>query len=188
MTDGYYPKIFPWTKEQVGTLTEMWGTHSAAIIAAKLGRSRNAVIGKAHRLIKMKKLRPLKSPPAINNHAPSARKDVVPLILEGALVMKLPPPKVTLKKVHTKAELQAIEAQKRRLAGPIKVTPIAEDRSGKGITLGDLRDDRCHWVSSVRPPLYCGAAVLNPTPYCLQHAKAVYTEHGFLRYTKGRAA
>jgi GcrA cell cycle regulator len=190
--NGYVPKIFPWTAEQVNTLKEMWGVHSSAIIAAKLGCSRNAVIGKAHRLQKQKLLHKLKLPPAITNHAPEARKDRVPTSPSGALVMKLPiqksPPQVTLKKVHTRAELLAIEAQKRRSIGPIKVTPISDDTSGKGIPLIDLEPHLCHWVTSTKPPRYCGAATLDPTPYCLTHAKAVYTEQGFLRYTKGRAA
>jgi GcrA cell cycle regulator len=44
--------IMSWTDARVATLTELWtGGHSAAVIARKLGEvTRNAVIGKAHRL------------------------------------------------------------------------------------------------------------------------------------------
>lgn len=41
-----------WTTEQVDTLTRLWGIHSGAVIAREIGHgaTRNAIIGKAHRL------------------------------------------------------------------------------------------------------------------------------------------
>ena len=39
-----------WTEEEHNTLVEMWRAgHTAAAIAATLGKSRNAVLGRAHR-------------------------------------------------------------------------------------------------------------------------------------------
>ena len=41
----------PWTVEQIETLTALWAVgHSAAEIGRRMGISKNAVIGKAHRL------------------------------------------------------------------------------------------------------------------------------------------
>jgi GcrA cell cycle regulator len=39
-----------WTEDQVVTLQQMWDSKSATQIAERLGMSRNAVLGKAHRL------------------------------------------------------------------------------------------------------------------------------------------
>jgi GcrA cell cycle regulator len=39
-----------WTDERTSTLTLLWRDHSASEIAEKLGITKNAVIGKAHRL------------------------------------------------------------------------------------------------------------------------------------------
>lgn len=48
-----------WTEERVATLRKMWSTHSASKIAKHLGGvTRNAVIGKAHRLGLPKKVEP----------------------------------------------------------------------------------------------------------------------------------
>ena len=39
-----------WTKEQIDTLVKMWLKVPCSEIAAMVGKSRNSVIGKAHRL------------------------------------------------------------------------------------------------------------------------------------------
>jgi hypothetical protein len=39
-----------WGEEQIAVLRKSWGKDAAAEIAAELGCTRNAVIGKAHRL------------------------------------------------------------------------------------------------------------------------------------------
>ena len=39
-----------WTRETIAMLRQLWPTHSAGHIAAEIGATRNAVIGKAHRL------------------------------------------------------------------------------------------------------------------------------------------
>src|SRR5262245_6418084 len=43
-------KMPAWTAEQIEDLRRSWPQQSASIIAARLNRSRNSIIGKAHRL------------------------------------------------------------------------------------------------------------------------------------------
>jgi len=49
-----------WSLQDEQTLLAMWGTHTCRQIAIRLGRSRNAIIGKAHRLNADKKPSPIK--------------------------------------------------------------------------------------------------------------------------------
>jgi len=39
-----------WSAEQIDILTNLWPTHSAKVIGEKVGKTRNAVIGKARRM------------------------------------------------------------------------------------------------------------------------------------------
>ena len=44
------PQAPEWTKEQTRILKKMWGKTTCAVIAEAIGTTRNAVIGRAHRL------------------------------------------------------------------------------------------------------------------------------------------
>ena len=48
--NGHAPFGTPWTAQAVARLKKLWGTVRVGGIAAELGLTRNAVIGKAHRL------------------------------------------------------------------------------------------------------------------------------------------
>lgn len=81
-----------WPEESVNILTNLWSQGlSAAVIAAELGKTRNAVIGKAHRLKLSKPSRPKKAAGrrsrARPQHNPSPAK-----IIASALNFGVPEP------------------------------------------------------------------------------------------------
>ena len=71
-----------WTDERIATLTKMWeGGATASQIAEELGGvSRNAVIGKAHRLVLKSRPSPVKANEEPKAKAPAVKKDVKPAL------------------------------------------------------------------------------------------------------------
>ena len=60
-----------WTSELIQNLSQLWDEgHSTAEIGRRLGISKNAVVGKAHRLALTPRPSPLKRPPV--RHTPTA--------------------------------------------------------------------------------------------------------------------
>ena len=93
-----------WTDERIATLTKMWeGGATASEIATELGGvSRNAVIGKAHRL--GLKARP--SPVKANEPKPAKKKEAAPKeeAAAEAPAKKAPAKKAPAKKAADKSE------------------------------------------------------------------------------------
>ena len=62
----------PWDEHQIDALTEYWGkAYTASQIATRIGKTRNAVIGKAHRLGLKARPSPIirdVSPPPTSDH------------------------------------------------------------------------------------------------------------------------
>jgi hypothetical protein len=70
-----------WTDDRVAVLTKMWGEgKTAAEIAKTLGGvTRNAVIGKAHRLKLSNRASPIPQPKNLRQNQPRSRKNVLRL-------------------------------------------------------------------------------------------------------------
>lgn len=145
-----------WTEERVALLKQLWGEgKTAAEIAKSLGNiTRNAVIGKAHRL----KL--------------SGRAS--PLPANGSERVTLSTPRPTNRAPrpsNTNAE-RALP-----IASPI-IAPVFEPYvEGKGIKLVELKESTCRW------PLgdpkdenfrFCGCKTVEGLPYCDHHVRIAY--------------
>lgn len=154
-----------WTEERVAELKKLWAEgHSASQIAKRLGNvTRNAVIGKVHRLGlsgRATPSRPVKRPPRLARPRPQpgmrpaiARTDVaVGLESEEMLSVNMP-----------------IEAPE----------PIEPHRlpNGDMVTVLTVRDSMCKWP--IGDPAdanfgFCGHGTAEGSPYCAEHARVAF--------------
>jgi len=135
-----------WTDERVAELTRLWESgYSASAIGRLLGVSKNAVVGKAHRL----RLQSRPSPIRRDQRVPARRRVPMP--------MKPAPIRATA----------AVEPQ----IGIRKELPprLAARRDGKGPgclwPLGDPGEPDFH---------FCGMPAVEGKPYCPDHCSRAY--------------
>ena len=157
-----------WTDERVELLRRLWADGlSASQIALQIGGvSRNAVIGKVHRLGLAGRVKPI-GPAA----AQGRRKDDLPAEVEvETLVVEEP----------TLPEPPAIVAHRPAPNFPLRPSPAPEPVAlavSERVTIMDLRDSMCRWPMGdpTSPEFrFCGARSITGLPYCTQHAQVAY--------------
>jgi GcrA cell cycle regulator len=142
-----------WTTERVEELRRLWGQGQTASRIADLlgGVTRNAVIGKAHRL----GLRGRPSPIRRDENGPISRPSPVART-------SVPPP------APTKAELPSVEAP------PAPPMPTAATSQPKAPHAGGKT---CSWpVGDPKQPgfHFCGSEAVPGRPYCATHCGMAY--------------
>ena len=151
-----------WTEERIERLKELWTEGlSASEIAAELGEgvSRNAVLGKAHRL-------GLAQGEGNGASTPRPRNPTRP----PASAVE-PPPKNDphpAPMMSNRPPAEAAELPRREAA----VAPQSE-----GVTIMELREGVCRWpLGDPTTPAfrYCGARAVEGLPYCPHHAQIAY--------------
>ncbi|PCJ99516.1 MAG: gcrA cell cycle regulator family protein [Zetaproteobacteria bacterium] len=142
-----------WTDDRVSILKKLWGDgHTAAEIAKKLGGvTRNAVIGKAHRLKLSNRVSPIQQnkKPANKNTQRKAPVEKVKVVAASS----------TVKTVS---------------ASSGKDSPAS---SGALYSLLDLKPRMCRWPSGDPREEgfgFCGETSISGIPYCEEHAKIAY--------------
>lgn len=152
-----------WTDERVELLKKLWSDGlSASQIAAELGGvTRNAVIGKVHRLGLSGRAKAIASP------APRPRK---PRPAPSAAAMR---PMVQGNNALAPVMRPAIEPEPEVLPDPV-ANVIA---MGERCTILDLTEFTCRWP--VGEPgksdfFYCGSRTKTGLPYCAFHARIAY--------------
>lgn len=153
-----------WTDERIALLKKMWKEgKSAAEIAKTLakGVTRNAVIGKAHRMGLSGRPSPIKKPvPAKKETA--AKKTAAPAAKESKK-SAAPAAKSNPALAREAEELKKLEKN---------TAPI-----GGGVALVDLTERMCKWpYGDPKEPdfSFCGRAIRQGTPYCPEHAAMAY--------------
>jgi GcrA cell cycle regulator len=138
-----------WTDERIETLKKLLKDGlSATQIATQLGGvSRNAVLGKVHRL-------------GLHLTGDQGQPKAVPLVRAPRVRKSVPDPKAI-------AELHKIIDR----APPPVVEKVAAPKS-LGLSLMDLQRNDCRWPAGEREHItFCGHAIEAGKPYCPYHVR-----------------
>jgi len=157
-----------WTEQQIQALKKMWGNgFSASDIAKTLGGglTRNAVIGKAHRL----KLSSRPSPIRAGEEGPgkiggSVMAPITRVSKKRAMLRSLPP--------VTPLPESVTRSIPREMPRPIDTTKRVE-----GIAVTKAGERHCRWpIGDPRSPdfRFCGCNCYEGLPYCVEHARVAY--------------
>jgi GcrA cell cycle regulator len=154
-----------WTDERVELLKKLWAEGlSASTIAVELGGiTRNAVIGKVHRLgLSGRAKSPAASGPRPRkprSASPATFRTARPAV-HGNAALALQP--ATAYELEVQSEPEPVE----------NVVPI-----GQRCTILELTEDKCHWP--IGDPgqndfFFCGGKSVVGLPYCGYHARVAY--------------
>ena len=152
-----------WTEDRVEVLKKLWAEgHSASQIAKELGGvTRNAVIGKVHRLGlsgRATPSRPVKRPPRLARPKPRIQPD-------GSVI--------TPKPQRVVAEAPLKQNEKVAMLAAMPPQPLAD---GEAATILTLRDSMCKWpIGDPADPkfAFCGRKSTSG-PYCAEHGKVAF--------------
>lgn len=168
-----------WTDERIALLKKMWKDgKSAAEIAKTLGKgvTRNAVIGKAHRMGLSGRPSPIKKP-ATAKKEPAAKKERA----SAASAAAAPAPSGRGKKAAAGTTPPAANAkasaQLNKEVEELKTIQKDIVPPGGGVALIDLTERMCKWpIGDPRDAdfTFCGRPIRPGTPYCPDHAAMAY--------------
>jgi GcrA cell cycle regulator len=152
-----------WTDQKIQMLKDMWGNgFSASEIAKRLGGglTRNAVIGKAHRLKLSGKASPIKVA-SQGGAAPAIKVKSTKRVMLRSLPL---PPLPTQSGVLARAREQF---------RPIDIA----NKKAIGISVTKATERHCRWpIGDPRSAdfRFCGCTAHEGLPYCVDHARVAY--------------
>ncbi|KQP50266.1 GcrA cell cycle regulator [Methylobacterium sp. Leaf399] len=154
-----------WTDERVALLRRLWeeGLSASQIATQLTGVTRNAVIGKVHRLGLSGRVKSADT--AIAGRKKATREAEVEIIVEEAT---LPPP---VEPIVVEAVVAAATLD---VALPADPVTLAVSRR---VTIMDLREAMCRWPMGDPTSTdfyYCGDRAITGLPYCTHHAEIAY--------------
>ncbi len=154
-----------WTEERVAELKKLWAEgHSASQIAKRLGSvTRNAVIGKVHRLGlsgRATPSRPVKRPPRLARPKPQQMPRQATSVPRQSTSLAVRP-----EPAHTHISEAEANIEPQRLP------------NGDMVTVLTVKDSMCKWP--IGDPAdnnfgFCGHASADGSPYCAEHARVAF--------------
>jgi len=169
-----------WTDERVATLTKMWGEgQSASQIAKELGGvTRNAVIGKVHRLgLSNRATGGTKAAPKTKAGAKPAAARAKPAA-KAKVAAVIPKPQLPARKVIIPAGQPLPPQPSANEISPEALASVREvEKGAKKINLMDLTERTCKWP--IGDPAtdefwFCGLASEPGKPYCEAHVGVAF--------------
>lgn len=171
-----------WNEETIARLRQLWQEgHSTAEIGRRMGITKNAVVGKAHRLVLSPRPSPIRrNPEARHVSARSIARGAVgstPVALSTAAALSVVTPPVTLPSAFAPRPL----AEGRPVAA---ASGTAGTRTGMQLRAvpmprSESRITTCCWpVGDPGTPSFrfCDDGAMTGKPYCAQHAALAYVK------------
>ncbi len=153
-----------WTDQTIARLRELWAEgHSTAEIGRRMGVSKNAVVGKAHRLNLAARPSPI-------------RRD-----REGALPRPVMPRRVTgptLPPLAAEAPAPSAPPPPRPVVGQVQ-TEAPKPQAIRQVAARAMRTQTCCWPlgePGTRSFRFCDAEATPGKPYCSAHAAIAYVK------------
>ncbi|WEK06811.1 MAG: GcrA family cell cycle regulator [Candidatus Devosia phytovorans] len=173
-----------WTDERVETLKKLWMEGlSASQIAGELGEgvTRNAVIGKVHRLKLSARAKPTNSAPRARPAArPAPRRVASPSAGISTMSSAAAKPRPTMQASRPQSIGATALAMDPQMDAQLYVAPMAAELfipEDKRLNLLQLNEHTCKWP--IGDPLskdfyFCGQHSLESGPYCDFHSRRAY--------------
>lgn len=157
-----------WTDERVALLRRLWEDgQSASKIAAQLGGvTRNAVIGKVHRLGLAGRVK------AAEENGQVPREAVAEEIETAIAVVEAQAPEPVAILSHRPSPDVPLQAPT-----PVAAADPVQLAVSQRVTIMDLRESMCRWPlgDPTTPEFrFCGARSITGLPYCTHHAEIAY--------------
>lgn len=158
-----------WTEERVELLKKLWNDGlSASQIAGELGGvTRNAVIGKVHRLGLSGRAKTVSSSPASR-----PRKAAPARPANGGFVSQASPRGAHALAVQPRIQPEFLPEPRVELLDPEVVIPFSQR-----VTIMELRENMCRWPMGdpTHPDFrFCGMKNETGQPYCSYHCRIAY--------------
>jgi GcrA cell cycle regulator len=163
-----------WNEETIARLRALWAEGlSTAEIGRRMGVSKNAVVGKAHRL----NLPPRPSPIRRDGEG-AATRAIQPRRVTGPT---LPPLNATAQSVTAQDTAPLAAAPVRQVAAPAAPRPATPSRpvAVRAAPYRSTRFATCCWPigePGTKSFHFCDAEALTSKPYCSEHAQLAYVK------------
>ena len=164
-----------WTDKKIEKLKQLWekGVPTAEI-GKRLDFSKNAIVGKVHRLGLSNRNSPIKtSSNKVEKVKKNTSKKVEEVVSTSVKKAKVTPVKTPVSKVETKEKFEKTKNESQKTSLKQSKKAVLE-----GVSLSELTFDRCCWPlddANSDEFRFCGKKVFKNRPYCLEHCAMAYT-------------